>query len=256
MNRMRISVVIVASAALGCSVIPAHGLPIFSIGEGGDRTWQQAVADGNVQPHNGELTGAAREFYGTQSTPFVLGETQIGPLDAQISDGNEEHQSLVMRWGDDSLDQNTLQIGAWDYVYDVDPDLGGHKLHFSIFAPPGIWDVSVELIDANGNSAGWFLPMPPNVWTEYWLNLDILGNQGPFLYHQSGMFDITQVIAIRFDEAGMSSQPIPNNPGGNELFWNAWNHVRVEQMLPEPTTATLALLGVGGLLMRRRQRAI
>ncbi|NIL99101.1 MAG: PEP-CTERM sorting domain-containing protein [Planctomycetales bacterium] len=272
-----IPVVVVLIVAVS---LPASASPLFRIGEGGDRTWQQAIDDGNVRPvvpapdlrpvessagrpavgASASLTQAAQEFYNTQGVPFSLVPTRLGPADAFVPDGQGmEHQSLVMSWQDSSINNpDHLQIGAWEYVYDVDPDLSGLEMHFSIFAPPGIWDLSVEMIDMNGNSAGWFMSMPPNTWQEYWLDLDNLGNQSGFLYFEGGPFDITQVVALRFDEAGVLSMPLtPPNPYGEEFFWNAWNHVEIRRPIsavPEPATLTLLALGAGALFLRRPVR--
>ena len=159
-----------------------------------------------------------------------------------------------MSW--DSAGDDMLSIGAWDYVYGADPDLSNKMIHFSILAPPGIWDLSLELIDAAGNSAGWFLSMPPNNWTNYWIDTNLQNQQG-FQYFQTLRGSIfSNVVAIRLDEAG-NSVVFPANPTGGPFYWNAWNHLQVTMpVVPEPATALLGGLGLMALsAVTRRRRA-
>lgn len=239
------------------SAAPAS--PIFSIGEGGSQSWSQAVANGNVvgvspggpvAPGSG-LTWAAQQFYSSQGS-FQQSAVILTP-DVNVSDGNEIHQSLVMSW-DPPTDPTFLGVAAWDYVYDVDPDLTNTVLSFSLFPPPGIWDFSLELIDAAGLSRGWFASGPPPLWATHAIRPDIAALQGPFtsFFSQPG-FDIKTVVAIRLDEAGMFTPSFPVDPTLNGTAWNAWNHLRVSEV-PEPTSLAIFAIGVVGLIGYRRLR--
>ena len=146
----------------------AHASPIFSIGEGGDKDWNQAVSDGDIAAAANALSGeAAQGFYADQIG--IMGVTNIvAAIDTQIvaagsiSDGITSHDALLMSWdGSDAFNPTDLVVAAWDYVYGVDPDLTGTMIHFSARAPTGIWDLSLELFDIFGNSRGWFAATPP-----------------------------------------------------------------------------------------------
>ena len=94
-----------------------------------------------------------------------------------------------------------------------------------------IWDVSVELVDIQGNSRGWFLKDPPIGWHEYWILVG-LGDQEGFDFVESGPFDVTQVTQIRLDESGFVVDFPPAPPGTRQDIWdwNAWDHFRVERV--------------------------
>ena len=117
---------------------------------------------------------------------------------------------------------------------------------------PAIWDVSFELIDVNGFAKGWFWSMPPVGWHQFWLDLDG-GTQGPWLNITDALFDITQVVTIRLDEAGNNVFfPAPPSGGPPTTWdWNAWNHLIIS---PEPSSIVLALLGLMGLSSFRLRR--
>ena len=212
--------------------------PIFSIGEGGDKSWQDALNDGDVTAAN-DLTQAAMNFYGTQNSGNVL------PVTPEVYTNNnvQGHDSLVMSW--DLPQTGELAVASWDYTYGVDPDLSNARIHFSVFAPVGVWDISLELIDINGNSVGWFQSMPVHdVWQEFWIKAYSLTDQQGFEFFDGGNFDITQVVAIRLNESGILSMPFPIGPparpdGSIPIVpaWNAWNHLRVD--VPEPGTLGL-----------------
>ena len=121
-----------------------------------------------------------------------------------------------------------------------------------------VWDFSLELIDINGNAKGWFRQGPSNVWDDLWI-APSGGLQAPFdTLLIDPAFDIHQVVAIRFDESGMWTQPFPIDPttGGGGGGWNAWASFSVD--IPEPTTLSLlglSLIGLGLAAGRRRREA-
>lgn len=241
------------------AVVPAAGAsPLFSIGEGGTMTWSDAQSAGRVRAvqANDGLTAVADQFY-TQSvgadpdfTDFALMNSFLQP-DLSVQDtAGEVHQSLVMSW-DDAAASDTLPIAAWEYVYDVDPDLRKTVIEFSLFAPPGIWDVSLELIDVNGASRGWFLSMPPATWQVYQIRPDVTSAQSFQFFFDTPGFDIRQVVAIRLDEAGNAvTLSVPGSAPSTNTNWNAWNHLRVFHA-PEPGSALLLVAGLLGATMAR-----
>ena len=232
----------------------AHGSPLFSIGEGGDKTWQQAVTDGEVAAVNeaAGLTWAAQQFYSTQVPgmgfdSYGLVSSNLENLDAFY----EGHQSMTMSWTENAPTE--LAIAAWEYTYGVDPDLTGTFIDVSLFAPPGIWDVSVELIDINNFSRGWFIPaVTTGLWGNFTIRPDIAAAQGPFtaFFDQPG-FDITQVISIRLDEAGNSTTFTPS--ASTAPMWNVWDHLRVRVPEPAPLLLVAAGIGLAGMCRLRRR---
>ncbi len=224
--------------------------PLISIGEGGARSWQQAIADGNVRPvdpnFGGELTLAEIQFFTSMVGPgkFAL----VAPLvtaDLNVQVEAEIHQSLLMQWdpAPGFTDPDDLSIAAWEYVYDVDPDLTNAVIHFSLGPPPlpgagsAIWDTSLELIDVNGNVRAWFQSMPQAGWVTHWIVANDPNPQPPYTpFFDIGPFDITQVVAIRLDSAAgvVAFPPPPPGSAGPFLWdWMPWNHLSVT-LLPQP----------------------
>ena len=263
----------VLSIVLCCSVVyVVKASPIISIGEGGNVSWQQALAnganDGITPTPAGAPTQAAIDFYTDQinNSPNVSSFQFFQPdlyVNNNVQDNaGDGHDSLVMQW-EAIEDPEVLSIASWDYTYGIDPDFSNMRVHFSLLAPVGIWDVSLELIDINGNAVGWFLPGPVNgIWQDHWIKAYNLQDQGNWEFYDGsgGAFDITQVIAIRLNESGMFSPQIPfaPAPGGGPvpqtpIFWNAWNHLVVKA--PEPESLMLFVLGVLMVVYQTRKRS-
>ena len=127
----------IATLVLGLNGM-AQASPLFSIGEGGDRTWGQAIADGNVRVvdplQGGELTQAEVDFFTNQVGlgNFALVEPTV-TADLNVEVLGETHQSLLIQWNPAPgfTDEDQLSVVAWEYVYDQDPDLTGVVIHFS-----------------------------------------------------------------------------------------------------------------------------
>jgi|GEM_PF-2511375 len=285
MNTSTISRFLFAALLVGGLLVgTASASPFISIGEGTLTPWPDALASGNVQPLNpldgDELTEPAKTFYNISmgNNDFSLVPSHLNAVNAVSLPGGT-HDALEMSWDFDdparTHTDNGLGIAGWEYVYDVDPDLTGLMAHFSIGIPqevdpngvpifdpdpnfgppiprPAIWDVSFELIDINNNARGWFWPMPPVGWFNAWIDLSTAGPQSPFdFFFEDPLFDITQVVSIRLDEAG-ANVLFPVLPSGVPAWdWNVWNHLVIS---PEPSSATLVGLGFISLLGYRRRR--
>jgi hypothetical protein len=236
----------------------AQASPLIGIGDcAGCQSWQSAIDSGNLQPVF-SLTGEEFESYEDSlgSTNFALSSNiELFANPNVLDDFATSRDALVMSW--DSELGTDLTIAAWEYVYDVDPDLTGTMIHFSALAPPGIWDLSIELIDINGRVRGWFVDgttLVNGVWTNHWLD-----PSNPFAAGfipgpiQDPLFDLTQVVKIRLDEAGMTTAIFAPPPVGGTIVgqWNAWDHL---QVVPEPTTAMLLGLGLCLQLLARARR--
>lgn len=249
---------LVIAIAGSAGVASAQQLP--GIGDGQNTSWDAALSSGMIQATD-QLTGAARAFYQQQvdQSPMASDYAAVMPLlDAgvRVSDGQREFDSLVMSW-DVFPDQDIIAVSQWQWNL-AGPgrsgvDLSGLKLDFSVYAPQGVWDVSMEIIDMNGNARYWAKVGPTNGWNEYEICLDDPMGQDPFnAFFEDPGFDITQVASIRFDESGIWSMPFDlSNPAGQNTFaWNAWNHVRIT-----PTPGGLAVLACVGVCAVRRRRS-
>lgn len=242
--------------------------PVFSIGEGGDLTWQQAIDAGNIQPVTGAFSDQADAFYSNSilEAPTANGYQRSEVIELVAIDeldiNGEAHDSLVMTWDPPSPATNpdTLGIAAWEYVYDVDPDFTNAAVHFSIGPPvgsPTIWDLSFELVDDQGRVKSWFLSMPLSGWQNHWINA-FGGSQGVWgLQGATPGFDITKVVAIQFDSAALNNTAFPPPPPGTTLpawDWMPFNHLSVTIV---PVPAALPLMGSGiallGWFARRRR---
>jgi hypothetical protein len=110
--KMFIKYVVRSSIILALALLVPFSIasPIFSVGEGGDKSWQDALIDRDITPAN-DLTQAAKDFYGTQNNGNVLA---VAP-ELYTNRDVEGHDSLVMNW---DLPQDQLAVAAWDYTYD------------------------------------------------------------------------------------------------------------------------------------------
>lgn len=255
----------IALFVLLLSPTAADASPLFGVGDcQGCMSWDAARAAGRVQQASAPTT-MENQFYATQTPDYAYTSNMELFVNGNVEDNlGVSHEALVMSWqaaaniDSDNNPDNDLTFAAWEYVYDVDPDLTGTLIEFSILFPPGIWDFSIELEDANGLVRGWFVDptiipgLGFNVWHTLALNPALLAPQGfiPGPIQDPG-FDLTQVLKIRLDEAGMNTAVFPAPPAGGAIVgqWNAWNHLRVTA-IPEPATpllAGLALLVVGFL---------
>ncbi|MGP1309754.1 MAG: hypothetical protein ACTS27_06120 [Phycisphaerales bacterium] len=249
----------VAALAMGATATAGMdmGNPILEIGGGTGMTFAQAMQNGLIRPWDpATVSGIAQQFYQTQGpTAFVA--SSLTPDLAVDLNGQTHEGSLVMQWNP-LMQGEDLAVAAFDLDLrgmgrggNPGIDLRGGSVHFWVGAPTGVWDLSVELLDANGNWRGWFLSMPPTGWSEQWINFDELDQNGWGFYEDDG-FDLWSVVGIRFDEAGSTSMTFPVPPDGSQpgfWDWNAFNHIT---LVPTPGAAAVLMLA-GGVVARRRR---
>ena len=265
-QRLGTIAVLVAVASLFLAQHAVAG-PFFSVGDQSDESWTAALLfPGRIMPvttADVSLAAADAFFLGLGVTtrfpePGDYNADDPVPLDDLTG---APKSPLLLSWeAIDLLPPTDYVFGGWEYVYDIDPDLTGTLLEFSVLNPVGTQHLSLELIDNAGKSRGWFLSDPPNAgfWTDYSIQPDAALLQSPFEFFFNELdFDITQVVAIRLGSTAIDGISItPSNPiPGRPPAWNAWGHLSV---VPEPSTFTLAGLGLIGLLAfgwRRRRRA-
>ena len=213
-------------------------------------SWGSAITSGFITPSQSSdgFTQAALQFYTGQGvTPEAI--NAILTPDISVASVNN---TMAMSWNGSNPNQNFLPVAWWNYFFGgvnrtpIDMSTGSSRIIFTLYPPVGVWDVSMELIDVNGRSRGWFFPMPTSpTWSEQTIFVN-LGGQGVFsnFFNETG-FDITKVVAIRFDEAGRNSNFIALDPNGNAIAWNAWDSLRV--VVPEPDHLSLFVLGLAVL---------
>lgn len=251
----------VAALALGATASAGTmpmGNPILEIGGGTNMSFSQAIQNGMIRPWDpGTVSPIAEAFYATQGTTAFVNAALTPDLSVMI--GDETHDgSLVMQWNP-LMQGEALAVAAFDLDLrglgrgggNPGVDLRGGSVHFWLGAPTGVWDVSVELLDANGNWRGWFLSMPPTGWSNQWLNFDE-GDQNGWMSFETPGFDLWSVVGIRFDEAGATSAAFPVPPAGSQpdfWDWNAFNHIT---LVPTPGAGAVLALAGGCLLRRRR----
>lgn len=247
-------------AALSAAALSVPGTAnaalIVDIPSGG--SWASAIAGGYITPSQSSdsLTSSGQAFYLSQG---VTPEATTAILTPDITVAGQPN-TLGMSWDGSNTNPAVLPVAWWNYTFGgavsapVDMSTGSSKIMFTLYPPSGVWDVSLELIDVNGNSRGWFWPMPnPDAWGGYTIFVN-QGAQGVFSnYFTDPGFDITQVVAIRLDESGRNidfpvSGPIPG------FAWNAWDSLRVE--VPEPADFGLFVLGLYTLSLAQRRRSL
>lgn len=263
-----LGVSITFAAVVAMSATSVSALPLFGIGDcAGCQTWgdnlAQAIPNVRPAPQIDGLTQPELDFFTPQLDPndgvtpitfqYVEPPLQTGLV---VDDFAEVHDSLVMSW--DPAPGTDVSIAAWESVYDVDPDLTGTRILFSIMPPLGVWDFSIALEDITGLHRGWFVQMPPTgVWGNFSLDPTLAVQPGFAVFIDQLGFDITQVTKIRLDEAGTTTAifPAPNPRSGVVIppgqQWNAWNSLQV--VVPEPASAGLVLLGLAELAALRRR---
>ncbi len=252
------------SSAVACAALATPALagmpmgnPILEIGGGTDMTFTQAMQNGLIRPWDpATVSGIAQDFYATQGTTAFVAAALTPDLDVTLG-GVNHPGSLVMQWNPLMQGEN-LAVAAFDLDLTQATgrtnglDLRGGSVHFWVGAPTGVWDLSIELLDKNGNWRGWFLMGPPTDWSQQWINFDETDQNGWMFYEDPG-FDLWSVVGIRFDEAGSTSMTFPTPPPGAQpdfWDWNAFNHIT---LVPTPGTAILPALA-GSLLAIRRRR--
>jgi hypothetical protein len=239
-------------------LLPGQALasPLFSLDSADD--WDTALGDGRIEPVLG-LYPALTEHYGTEGVDFTYVTPEL--FVATAAESGQSDDGLVMHWGNDEVDLQ--QVAAWEYVYDLDPDLTGTLVNLTVMAPAGILSVSLTLNDSVGAGgwASWVWSLPPIVaGVPYSITIDpsiMLNQSGSTGFAQSVVpYDLTKTISIQADElsiapgaAGAAWTVFPPVPVvGGTTPWNYWSAMSVT---PEP--ATILLLGFGGLLLRRRK---
>ncbi len=242
--------------ALNISLNSSFADPFFEIGEGTGTSWTQAIASGNVVPvtSGAGLTTAAISYYDDRLTAdpaldgYALQTSTLIPDTLETDGYSEAHTAMRMEWpvtGNSDPGNDILDIAAWEYQYpDKAPqNLSDSFLQVSILAREGVSDLSVELIDINGKTKGWFKEGPvTESWGTVTFDTDIIGDQNSFKGKRDLGFDIEQVVKIRFDETWRGK--VYNYT----IAQNAWGKVI---LTPEP--ATLVLLALGGLILAKRR---
>jgi hypothetical protein len=192
------------------------------------------------------LTGSANSAYAISYTltnsfdnlnNLVPGPTSFITLDNGIY--QEGSGSVKMTWNGDVNDR-----GYFDWVLPGTPDFTNTKITFDAYPPPFISEISLELIDANGNIAqGWLWNVQPGMTNQFNTLTVVTGAQSGASSYSVGNGDITQIARLRFDERSIN--------GG--LSYNYWDSASV-QPVPEPTTMVLLGTGLAGLIGSRRKK--
>jgi hypothetical protein len=278
-----VAVLLVLSFAVATPVLAS---PIISIGHGRPTSWQDAIDNGNVKPvipagvngvsdqanifYDNSVTGSGGLAQSYQGVPVVPnGLIALPNVDIQ----GVQRDALVMQWDPRDMGNfpDDLGIAAWEYEYDVDPDLTGTVIDFSIGPPPpgpmgpppgmnnNIWDLSFELVDDQGRVRSWFLSNPQTGWANHTILPNVLANQGPWFYQgETAGFDITKVLLLQFDSAVLNNPlwPMPPPPPGvvaTAWDWAPFDHLEV-RFIPEPSAFSLLALGLLSLGMIGRRR--
>lgn len=129
--------------------------------------------------------------------------------------------------------------GYFDWLLPEDPDFTGLGVQFDVMPPSFITEISCELIDTSGKVAeGWYWNVQQS-WKGRMNTLTVMvGNQSGATSHTTGPGDITSVVKIRFDERGSTF---------------GWTYNEWDMLMVTPEPATLFLLGVGALWVRKQK---
>jgi len=147
--------------------------------------------------------------------------------------------TLQMTW--DPIDEAQDAQAGWALVFGLDPDLTNQVLSLSIMPPANaggaagvgaMLRIEVRVVDIDHNLVG-----------GWGFNTD----QGNWII--PGGVAGAPLLANDFAAAGQWPPTPPAIAANPNMQSNWWNHISVT---PEP--ATIVLLGLGGLLLRRRKR--
>jgi len=191
------------------------------------------------------LVVSANAYTYTNSFDSLDGLTAGTGTTIEIDNGTymEGTGSVKMSW-DSGATSATSGRGYFDWALPKDPDLTDAVIKFNVLAPAFITTVSLELIDAAGEVAeAWYWDMAAfadDVFLEFTV---VQGNASGADTYILGTGDITNIVAIRFDEVDVVY---------DGRVYNYWDYLTItSSTIPEP--ATILMLTLGGLLLRRRK---
>ncbi len=263
----RFSKTLCALVALFLLVSMTNASPIFSINTQAE--WQTALNSGQVSEVVSSYPALAH--YGTEGIDYAVATPTLSALSNAQSGGLGD--GLQMEWGDDEND--IAQVAAWEYTYDVDPDLTGMMLGLTVTppasAPPVILQVSLTLTDTLGNWMSWFwdvIPpapgptgLPAGVASFLGLDPTLHANQANSTSFVDGGFNHTIALSIIADELAINPGPggvnwtnFPSAPLSTGLpVWNYWSGLSVTPV-PVPPAVWLfgSALGLLGWMKRRK----
>lgn len=240
----------------------AEAVPIFRVGSGGTQNWTQAGTQVRaIDPAEG-FTVPEQNFYNQRVSDlglngFVRNQVRLSRDFNQPPSGPRGDLNLIASWVHPP-DPRTLGVSSWQYTYNDDPDLSGLTVEFGPFAPSGVQDISITLIDMDGRARGWFqseVDDDDDDWQEYVLDPE-QGAQGPFdFFFDEAGFDLTRVISLRLNMSGYADVPFddPDPTTGELTPWGAWNYLYV---VPEPGSLLAILAGLAGLGIARGSRKV
>lgn len=251
--------IIVVTIGMVALYSAAFASPIFSINTQAE--WQNALNSGQV----GEVTTkyAALDHYGTEGIDYAVATPTLSALtNAQSGLGD----GLQMEWGDDEND--IAQVAAWEYVYDVDPNLAGTILSLTVTpplsAPPVILSVSLTLTDTANGWMSWFwdvippLPgptgVPAGIPTIISLDPTLHANQSNSTAFTDGGFNhliamsiIADELAINPGTGGANWTTFPSAPiSSGAPVWNYWSGLSVVVPIPAAVWLFASALGLLG----------
>ena len=245
--------------ALAAAIVAASGLalatPIIGVGNAQKQSWQQGINNGSVVPTTKPLTTPAQKFLQQQvNNQNLAGFQQLVPVLKPVTitlRNGQKRTVLVNSWV--PAKPSTLNVTGTSYMYHADPNLTNFEISDDAFSPRGISDLGVELIDTNGNAAGWFTSAPelrrPD---DYTLNVEEDKSQGQFnFFSEDPGFSLTDVIEVRLEQASVTGAAFPPDPDGSTDAWDAYDSL---DAVPEPAPVAAVGLGVLGLVLGSRSR--